>query len=255
MARVFSDSVFEYVRIASHADLDATTAVTIMCWAYPTGVASGDWQHVISKWNLYLLRFADAAAPWKGWVFSTSVSGSGIAQEAVPSLNRWYHVAGTYDGTTSKLRVYDAVTKTVSNYTTAISGTIATNSNLLYLGSYQGTNEINRFNGRIAHAKMWKNLALSDAEIDLCRWYQGPYRALKVNMPILGASPEPDFSGNDHSGTVGGTSIADHPPIGPWFGFDPGGDGQVAPPPPSQTILDYERKFRGVRRGSWRGVA
>jgi len=30
---------------------------------------------------------------------------------------------------------------------------------------------------------------------------------------------------------------------------------EAAAPPPSQTELDYERKFRGVARGTFRGLA
>ena len=38
-------------------------------------------------------------------------------------------------------------------------------------------------------------------------------------IEMAGYSPEPDWSGGDNEGTVTGTSTADHPPLGPSFGF------------------------------------
>ena len=178
MARVFSDSTWQNVSLADHADLDASSAVTAMCWAYPTSVDSQDVQHLVSKWNSYVLRFASHSSV-KGWLFTTFNGGSPTHadQGSVPALNRWYHVAGTYDGSLLKVRVYDAVAKTVNNYTASLTGNIDTGTELLYIGSYQSSTLPTRFNGRIGHVRVWKDLALSDAEIDLCRWYQGPYRS------------------------------------------------------------------------------
>lgn len=229
MARVFSDSSWQNVRLADHADLDASTAVTVMCWAYPTSVASLDTQHLVSKWNSYVLRFADHTSV-KGWLFTIFDAGSPnhVDQGSVPALDRWYHVTGTYDGSTLKVRVYDAVAKTVNNYTSSLSGDIDTGTELLFIGSYQSATLATRFNGRIGHVRVWKDLALSDAEIDLCRWYQGSYRSEVVHLPLIGASPEPDFSGGGHSGTVAGSSVADHAPVGPWSGFDLGRHGETA---------------------------
>jgi len=43
---------------------------------------------------------------------------------------------------------------------------------------------------------------------------------LKIFIPILGASPEPDYSAGTSDMTVSGTAIADNPPFAPFFGFD-----------------------------------
>lgn len=37
--------------------------------------------------------------------------------------------------------------------------------------------------------------------------------------PIIGDSPEPDFSANTNTGTVTGTTVSNGPPIGPLFGY------------------------------------
>ena len=76
---------------------------------------------------------------------------------------------------------------------------------------------------------------------------------LKFHAPLWGlSSPEPDISGAQKDLVLtGGPIRANHPPVVPftakWAASFPVG--------PSQTVLDYERKFRGTLRGAWRGAA
>jgi len=66
---------------------------------------------------------------------------------------------------------------------------------------------------------------------------------------IIGEDPR-DYSGISFNGIVDNILIFNTQLSGDqvaiWY---------VAAPPPSQTELDYERKFRGVGRGTFRGLA
>jgi hypothetical protein len=221
MARLWADSSFQYVRFADHADLDASTALTFMSWVYPTSVASSDFQHIISKWNSYALRLMRTGDPdgFRVTIFIGS-SQKSASSGALPTLNQWYHLTGVYDGTTLRLRVYDSVADTVTNYDSAQSGNIDTGTELLYLGTFQGDLSAARYNGRIANVQMWKDVALSDAEIDGVRRRFAPHRTPEFMPPILGLDdPEPDWSGKAHSSAaISGTAIANGPPVLPMSG-------------------------------------
>jgi hypothetical protein len=39
--------------------------------------------------------------------------------------------------------------------------------------------------------------------------------------PLLGESSEPDYTPNDHAGTVHGTTVVDHPPVRSITAFKP----------------------------------
>jgi hypothetical protein len=130
--------------------------------------------------------------------------------------------------------VYDAVAQTTTNYTVAKTGSLVSNATDLYIGSRIDGHLLTRFNGRIAQVRMWKNLALSDAAVDLVRWYQNDLRVGGLSqrgfyLPLLGTSPEPDYNaaagGAKHPGTVSGATVGDHAPVGPWFAPDDWGWG------------------------------
>lgn len=208
MARKFTSVETDRVVIADHADLDATTAVTVEHWFYWDLEESNQPKHIVSKWNAYLTRISR-----KGTLFGhnfTIFDGASAfeVQGGDPVAGRWYHYGCTYDGTTLKIRVYDSVAKTTNNYTLAHTGGIDASANDIYIGNYESLSPSFDAVGSVGGLRIWKDLALSDAEIDMLRWQPGlNYRSPVVNMPLGRGSPEPDHSGNKHTGTVTGTTI------------------------------------------------
>lgn len=74
------------------------------------------------------------------------------------------------------------------------------------------------------------NVALTLGQIQ--SWH---YRVRNLTNMVLythygfnGTGSQVDWSGNGNSGTVGGTTVADHVPLGPAFGFDLGWRGEFA---------------------------
>lgn len=86
-----------YVDAGSSNDFNlATGPMTIEAWIYLTG-NTGNYPHVVSKWGpgdgSYFLRITGGRNP------QLSIrSGGDVAAGTSLELNRWYHVAATYDG-------------------------------------------------------------------------------------------------------------------------------------------------------------
>jgi len=75
-------------------------------------------------------------------------------------------------------------------------------------------------NGLLARCAFWSGTAVpfNDAEsfLNSARWDVKPSSWLE----LLGDSPERDYSGNGITGALTGTAVAEHPPVGPIFGYD-----------------------------------
>lgn len=225
MARVWVRSSFEHLLVTDHADLDATTAVSVLTWCYPIDSlpsSANNFRHIISKWTAYALRIFGGTSSFNGFFFTIfdGASEFNVGQTVEPTEDQWYHLAGTYDGSTVKLRVHDPVAGTTTNFTSSHSGSIDSVATNLYIGTFQTDNAEARFDGRIAEVYVFKNVALPDEEIDSVRALSHPSRSKDLYLPIYGDSPEGDLSGKGHSGAVTGTALADHAPIGPPFGLD-----------------------------------
>lgn len=215
-SRLFSSTATDRVQIADHADLDATTAVTVDCWIYWDNAETDQPKHIVSKHLAYKLRIS-LKVGFTGFNFSI-VSGSTDydAIGGTPVAGRWYHMAGTFDGTTVKVRVYDSTDASVNNYTTARTGSIDSTSNNLFIGTFESFSSSFDLEGRVANVRIWKDIALTDQEVDAIRFHPGLYRSPALWLPLGLASPEPDWSGSGHSGAVTGASVGNGPPIMPY---------------------------------------
>lgn len=158
----------DYVEVVDDSSLDITDEITIE--GYIKLDASGNnYQGTIAgKWmdlsgvneRSYLLTVNQ----YRQASFYISTSGANYpkAMWSTPlELDRWYHLAGTYDGTDIKLYV-DGVLEHTWNYP----ATIHTNNEALLIGANDGYGGSNRkfTDGKIDDVRIW-NKALTDEEI------------------------------------------------------------------------------------------
>ena len=140
-----------------------TAAITVMAWVKTTS---------FDTWGGFIGCVQDNGSTEKGWVLGTRNSNLSFALKSsgalnylsspeVSSTNTWYHVAGTYDGTTQRLYV-NGVLKASS---TAQTGPIQyATSHWFTLGRYKDENEDYKHAGAIDEAYI-VNRALSQTEI------------------------------------------------------------------------------------------
>lgn len=138
-------------------------------------------------------------------LFSTGASTfHGVEGATTLSTGVWYHIAGTYDGTTLLLYVNG-----VQDGSLSFSGTPdCTSLASLYIGELFGSAEY--FNGQIAHFALWSAAFSVNQIVDLASgWIPNKVNTsnLQAYLPLFGlVSPEPDVSGNGNNGTLTGTS-------------------------------------------------
>lgn len=140
------NGINSYVDAGNSNDFNlATGPMTLEAWFYLTN--RGDYPHLISKWGQdgsYFLRLISGE---KGH-FSTRGGGEISVGEKV-QLNTWYHIAATYDGS-STMRIY--INGNLLAVKTGVTDGILTSHNLLIgsSGGYDGGN----FPGFIQHVRV-----------------------------------------------------------------------------------------------------
>jgi hypothetical protein len=105
----FHNGAGDYLRVAHHAELQPTNAMTIEAWMYPRSIPVGYATQIVHK----ATSTTDATIAWY-YFGTTSGSGGYLAAYMTiggawfgctgfnPPLNTWTHVAVTYDGTRVK---------------------------------------------------------------------------------------------------------------------------------------------------------
>lgn len=156
-----------YVEVPDSDSLNMTKAVTVMAWAYPTA-SQPDYAKVVEK------DFSRPNAPYISYGISFNFAGSGLFSFEVATQgtiggpqsktkyekNKWYHLAGVYDGKTIKLYV-DGVLEGSTDKTGDIN--VAKGKNL-YIGKATPVVGGEAFAGIIDDLVIY-NSALSEDEI------------------------------------------------------------------------------------------
>jgi hypothetical protein len=169
------DGTNDVVVVADSTSLDLTNGMTLSAWVYPTSSLSG-WKAILQKetdaWFLNANTGGDRAGT--GGTLN-GVCCTVLQGPSALAVNRWTHVAATYDGTT--LRLYLDATQVASQ---ARSGNLQVNAAPLRIGGNTYGSEF--FPGRIDEVRIY-NRALSAAEIQA-----------DMNAPIGSAPPSPSPS-------------------------------------------------------------
>lgn len=156
------DDVDNSVQVDEAADLDITNAITLEGWCYLYDLG-GDQSWIIIKkidydtdwdspWYVYRLSINQGT-----FVFSVSVESQYVAVSSSSSqgaeINKWYYVAGTFDGVEASLYVNgEFIGKTaVSSVDSSIQtpAQIDTSSQNVYFGG-------DSFYGQLAEVRIWK---------------------------------------------------------------------------------------------------
>jgi PKD repeat protein/glucose/arabinose dehydrogenase len=182
------------VQVADNASLRISTNLTAEAWIKPTAVPSGH-RHIVGKNNWELSVEPSGAGVKLLWEFATSGGWRSVASGEFP-LNQWYHVAGTYDGSTMRLFVNGSQVGSRAG-----TGNIVQTTNPLRIGSADGSGDI--FTGLIDEVRVSNVVRYSGSFTRP----QGPFtpdantRGL-WHLDEGSGSTTADVSGNNNTGTL-----------------------------------------------------
>jgi len=158
----------------------------------------------------------------------------------------WHHAAAVFASATDRRAFIDGGSKGTNSSSGAPSGINRTS-----IGRVGDSTPGNHFKGRIAEAAVW-DAALTDVEVAALAAGVSPLRVRSGNLKgywaVFGVSPETDFSGRGNNLTVTGTTIADHAPVAPQFGFSGTEPDAVVLGPTGQPF-----RMRGMMIPGWAG--
>lgn len=170
------DNSGDYVTVTDSPSLSPTSQVTLAAWVYRNTVSDAD--GAIGKYysgvnrRSYLLGMNNTYAK----VIISSNGTANTALEGVTSIDtgKWYHIAGTYDGTTLKIYVNGQLENS-----TPLTGGIYDSSDALRIGD--GDQGYWPMNGLIDEARVY-NRALSGNEVkQLYNFAPGPVGYWKMD--------------------------------------------------------------------------
>ncbi|SJZ53391.1 choice-of-anchor A domain-containing protein [Sediminibacterium ginsengisoli] len=203
------DGVNDQVTVPHNASLNMTDAISLEALIYPTDKIRPR-QDVMTKSTLtentgYIFPRTDDG--WDSFVFYLNIEGKGWQSLSAPypDINKWHHVAATYDG--SFMKVYLDGVLVASRQMT---GKITTNTNAVVLGQQPGYDEY--FTGKVDEARIWSR-ALTQCEISnnmLCELPASQiglaaYYKFNQGLPAVanpGITSLTDASGNNNDGQL-----------------------------------------------------
>ena len=151
------DGVDDYVNAGNAASLNITNAITISAWVFKKNNSITG--HVLGKRTATTGYFLYDASETT-MIFTVKIGG--VSKSATTNsqtfLNNWNHVVGVYNG--SNVIIYvNGIKQTLMS---SITGNIDSNTNSLFVGSYDGT--VQFFDGSIDEVRIF-NRALNATEI------------------------------------------------------------------------------------------
>ncbi len=213
MARNFTDSNSNIVRIIDPAAIDLPGPITVSSWNKPNNTTQ---KAIFSKTrgeavnSQYSLLYDQPNLIFRIITVAGLVDAQG--DTTTVSTGNWHHVCGVYNMT--DLRIYlDGV---LDGTPTANTGTILTGAGDARVGLLGGT--FFPFDGDLAEMAVW-DTGLSAVEVAALAKGVSPNRIRRTSLagywPLYGNSfPEIDLSGNRDNGIqVGTVGKADHAPI------------------------------------------
>jgi hypothetical protein len=154
------DGVNDRVNVADSNLLDLTNGMTLMAWVRPSSIQG--WTTVVLKERPNGLAYAlyasdDTGKPPAGYV-NLGGGDESVTEPPALALNRWVHLATTFDGSNLRLYVNGALMRTRST-----AGSIVTSGRALRIGGNEIWGEY--FRGLIDEVRVYGR-ALSQAELE-----------------------------------------------------------------------------------------
>ncbi len=145
------DGTNDHVRVSNSAGLQLTTSVSLEAWIKPTSLpASGSFRSILTKAESYALQFNGPRLEFT--IMQAGVRKRVQAPEGAIVAGQTYHVVGTY-GVEGELGFQNLYVNGVQVATASLSGAATTNTNALFIGSWNATQEF--FNGTIDDAAVY----------------------------------------------------------------------------------------------------
>lgn len=184
----------QYVEIPDHPDLRVRSGFTLEAWVHPT--SSGPHQHLAGKHNYELSAEADGSGVRFVFEFSTNW-GSWTSAAAGPfPLNRWHHLAGTYDGQMVRLFVNGTLVAS-----TATSGLVDITGDPFYLATVGDGNDF--YSGRLAEVRLSGSVRYTASFVPPSAPYVLDAATLALwRLDEGGGTLAADASGNGHDGVL-----------------------------------------------------
>jgi len=156
------DGVDDFVNIPYNSSLDIPTAITVEVWvkyASQGEIGSGGRTYSVLSYKGYPWTWLleDISGQFNFRISTTSDGDSRLDSNYYHGVERWDHVACTYNGSTQSIYVNGILQNSKS-----LTGTIITSGTTIELGTY-GTGDYS-FNGWLANHRVY-NRALSAAEV------------------------------------------------------------------------------------------
>ena len=143
-----------YITIADSSSLDITGNLTMSAWVKPVDYTNyrGIFQEYANTDYVYQSygMFTDQSG------IKIIVEGTQLNPSAIPALNEWHHVVGTYDGSNVRLYIDGSLSSSTSK-----TGSVTSHATDSYIGRFTGRLD---FNGSLDDIRIY-NRAFSAAEV------------------------------------------------------------------------------------------
>lgn len=214
MARHFTAAASDYIDCGTGVRGSDVQRLSVSAWVNLDDVAAG--YAVVARFDGTVNEswiLATSAGGQVNWVIlATDLNAYGQLSASSLTPGVWTQIGGSYDGATLKTFVGGAV-----DGSNTISKTMKTGTLPMLIGRNAGGAFLN---GSVAEVSV--QLDVTNVEDVMAAQAEGwsPKDTEGLSnfdhigyWPLLGDSPEPDYSGNNHPGTVHGTTLVDHPPV------------------------------------------
>ena len=179
----FERSNSDNVSISDSSSLDISSNITLEAWINEESVAN--YGRLFWKSGAYHLYRGT-----NGWTFLLGTT-SLVHNSGIPSTGTWYHIAATYDGSNQKLYINGELVDTE-----AMTGSIPTNNNTLYIG---GDTTDRYFDGKIGQVRIYSSALTADEVMQNYRFTKNNYPNnfhMTITNAVFNSSGYFDFDGN-----------------------------------------------------------
>jgi len=229
MARSFASQGSDQISFGAGNGLNSVTAASLLVWFKHAGApTSGNWLGIYSEWadfndiisvSMKTTNDADNGKLYCLWRTPTEITDFTSATAWDDGLWHWLLLVRRTSGNYTELYVDG-----VSEASQATDPSTSATSKTIDWGFDNDAGANASFGGSLARG-MGFTRTLTVEEAKSYAFGRPPLGSVQFYHELIGASPEPDWSGNVRSGTLTGTAVADHAPVGPWFGLDLGWQG------------------------------